>query len=52
MEGYDEKPDRKVNKKKAKELIDLADKLIVSNYDYPKGNTGVTIPISPMSWIK
>lgn len=52
MDGYDEKPDRKVNKKKAKELIDLADRLIVSNYDYPKGNTGVTIPISPMSWIK
>lgn len=52
LEGYDPKPDRKINKKKARELIDLADRVVVTNYDYPKGNEGVTIPISPMSWIK
>lgn len=52
LEGVDDKPDRKVNKKKARELIDLADKVIIANYDYPRGNSGVTIPISPMTWIK
>lgn len=52
MEGVDDKPDRKINKKKARDLIDLADKVLVSNYDYPRGNSGVTIPISPMKWIK
>ena len=52
LEGVDNKPDRKISKKKARELIDLADKVVVTNYDYPRGNTGVTIPISPMSWIK
>lgn len=52
LEGYDPKPDRKINKKKARELIDLADRVIVSNYDYPKGNEGVTIPVSPIGWIK
>jgi hypothetical protein len=48
----DPKPDQKINKKKARELIDLVDKVIVSNFDYPKGNQGVTIPISPIDWIK
>lgn len=52
LEGVDDKPDRKVNKKKARELIDLSDRVIVANYDYPRGNSGVTIPISPMKWIK
>lgn len=52
MEGYDPKPDQKINKKKARELIDLVDKLIVANYDCPRGNDGLTIPISPMDWIK
>jgi hypothetical protein len=28
----------KINKKKAREIIELVDKVIVSNYDYPKGN--------------
>lgn len=52
MDGVDNKPDNKINKKKARELIQLADRVVVANYDYPRGNTGVTIPISPMSWIK
>ena len=52
MEGVDDKPDNKINKKKARELIEIADKLVVANYDYPRGNTGVTIPISPMKWIQ
>lgn len=38
MEGVDEKVDMKINKKKAREIIELVDKVIVSNYDYPKGN--------------
>ena len=33
-------------------MIELADKLVISNYDYPRGNQGVTIPISPIKWIK
>jgi hypothetical protein len=28
----------KINKKKAREIIDQVDKLVISNYDYPKGN--------------
>ncbi len=52
MEGVDEKPDMKINKKKAREIIDQADKIIVTNYDYPKGNEGITIPIAPLNWIK
>jgi spore germination protein YaaH len=52
MEGYDPKPDQKINKKKARELIDLVDKLIIANYDCPRGNDGLTIPISPMDWVK
>jgi hypothetical protein len=38
MEGVDDKPDMKINKKKAREIIDQVDKVVVSNYDYPKGN--------------
>jgi hypothetical protein len=52
LEGVDDKPDSKINKKKARELIDLVDKVIVTNYDYPKGNEGNIIPISPIPWIK
>eukprot|EP00919_Chromeraceae_sp_WS-2016_P064122 GHVR01151714.1.p1 GENE.GHVR01151714.1~~GHVR01151714.1.p1 ORF type:complete len:149 (+),score=0.29 GHVR01151714.1:344-790(+) len=52
MDGVDNKPDQKINKKKARDIIDLVDRLIVTNYDYPKGNQGITIPISPMNWIK
>lgn len=52
MDGVDPKPDQKINKKKARELIDLADRVVVANYDCPRGNEGVNIPISPMDWIK
>ncbi len=52
MDGYDPKPDQVINKKKARELIDIADKVVVANYDCPRGNSGITIPISPMDWIK
>jgi spore germination protein YaaH len=52
LEGVDPKPDQKINKKKARELIDLVDKVVIANYDCPRGNEGITIPISPMDWIK
>jgi hypothetical protein len=52
MDGVDPKPDQKINKKKARELIDLADRLVIANYDCPRGNEGVNIPISPIDWIK
>ena len=52
MDGVDPKPDQKINKKKARELINIADKVVVSNYDCPRGNEGINIPISPMDWIK
>ena len=52
MDGVDPKPDQKINKKKARELIHLADKVIIANYDCPRGNEGLSIPISPMDWIK
>lgn len=52
MDGYDPKPDQLINKKKARELIDIVDKVVVANYDCPRGNSGITIPISPMDWIK
>jgi spore germination protein YaaH len=52
MEGVNPKPDQKINKKKARELIDLVDKVVVANYDCPRGNEGLNIPISPMDWIK
>ena len=52
MDGFDPKPDQKINKKKARELIDLVDKVVIANYDCPRGNDGITIPISPMDWIK
>jgi len=38
MDGVDPKPDQLINKKKARELIALADKVVVSNYDCPRGN--------------
>ena len=38
FDGVDPKPDQKINKKKARELIDLADKIVVTNYDCPRGN--------------
>jgi hypothetical protein len=52
MDGVDPKPDQKINKKKARELIDIADKVVVANYDCPRGNEGLNIPISPMDWVK
>lgn len=42
----------KINKKKAREIIDQADKVVIENYDYPKGNEGMIVPISPIDWIK
>ena len=38
LDGVDPKPDQKINKKRARELIDLADKVVVANYDCPRGN--------------
>lgn len=32
--------------------MDLVDKVVVANYDCPRGNEGITIPISPIDWIK
>lgn len=52
LDGVDPKPDQKINKKKAREVMELADKIVVANYDCPRGNDGITIPISPMDWIK
>lgn len=52
LEGVDDKVDRAINKKKARELMDLADKVLISNYDYPKGSSGGIVPVSPMAWIK
>lgn len=37
LDGVDPKPDQKINKKKAREIINLADKVVVSNYDCPRG---------------
>ncbi len=51
FEGVDNKVERVINKKRTRELFDLADKVIVNNYDYPKGASGV-VPVSPMDWIK
>lgn len=31
--------------------MEFADKIIISNYDYPKGSSGV-IPVSPLVWIQ
>jgi len=52
MDGVDPKPDNKINKKKAREIINLVDKVVIANYDCPRGNDGINIPISPMDWIK
>lgn len=38
MDGVDQKPDQKINKKKAREIIDLVDRVIIANYDCPRGN--------------
>ncbi len=38
MDGTSNKPDQKIGKKKAREIIDLVDKLVITNYDYPNGN--------------
>lgn len=52
MDGVDPKPDNKINKKKARQIINLVDKVVIANYDCPRGNDGINIPISPMDWIK
>jgi hypothetical protein len=52
MEGVDPKPDQLINKKKAREIINLVDKVVITNYDCPRGNDGINIPISPMDWVK
>jgi hypothetical protein len=52
LEGVDDKAERAINKKKARELMDMADKVLVTNYDYPKGSSGGIVPVSPMKWIK
>jgi spore germination protein YaaH len=52
MDGVDPKPDNKINKKKAREIISLVDKVVIANYDCPRGNDGINIPISPMDWVK
>jgi hypothetical protein len=43
---------RIINKKKACEIIDLTDKLLIVNCDYPKGSVDGIIPVSSMDWIK
>jgi len=52
MDGVDPKPDQRINKKKARELIDLVDKVVVANYDCPRSNEGINVPISPIDWVK
>lgn len=52
MDGVDPKPDQKINKKKARDIINLVDKVVIANYDCPRGNDGINIPISPMDWVK
>ena len=52
MDGVDPKPEQKINKKKAREIIDIVDKVVITNYDCPRSNEGVNIPISPIDWIK
>ena len=52
FEGVDNKPDRIINKKKARELMDMADKILIHNFDYPKGNSGGVVPVCPLSWVK
>mgnify|MGYP000398010074 CR=1 FL=1 len=52
MDGVDPKPDQKINKKKARDIISLVDKVVIANYDCPRGNDGINIPISPMDWVK
>lgn len=52
FEGVDDKVDRVINKKKARELMEMADKILISNYDYPKASEGGVIPVSPLKWIK
>ena len=32
--------------------MNLVDKVVVANYDCPRGNDGINIPISPMDWVK
>lgn len=52
LDGVDPKPDQKINKKKARDLMALVDKVVIANYDCPRGNDGINIPISPMDWVK
>lgn len=52
FEGVDDKVDRVINKKKARELMDMADRVLISNYDYPMASEGGVIPVSPLKWIK
>ena len=52
LDGVDPKPDQKINKKKARQLINIVDKVVIANYDCPRGNDGINIPISPMDWVK
>ena len=52
LDGIDPKPDQKINKKKARELMSIVDKVVIANYDCPRGNDGINIPISPMDWVK
>ena len=52
LDGVDPKPYQKINKKKARELMNIVDKVVIANYDCPRGNDGINIPISPMDWVK
>lgn len=52
FEGVDDKPDRLINKKKARELMNFADKIIIHNFDYPKGSSGGIVPVCPLKWVK
>lgn len=52
FEGVDDKPDRIINKKKARELMNFADKVVVHNFDYPKGSSGGIVPVCPLKWMK
>ena len=32
--------------------MDFADKVLIHNFDYPKGNSGGVIPVCPFNWVK
>lgn len=38
LDGVNPSPDQQINKKKAREIIELVDKVIIANYDCPRSN--------------